>query len=79
MDLRLLLSNHALMMTWYHGQECRVMIYHFAIYYLKLLYYSLHNQLSSAKIDFNNVVDDDTTNTAETSTVAAGKIMANYF
>ena len=36
MDLPLLLSNHALMMTWYPGQACRVMIYPVAIYKLKL-------------------------------------------
>ena len=35
MDLRLLRSNHALMMTWYPGQASRVMIYHVAIYKLK--------------------------------------------
>ena len=37
MDLRLLLSNHALMMTWYPGQQAwRVIIYHVAIYKLEL-------------------------------------------
>ena len=40
---------------------------------------SLHNYISSAQIDSHNVVADDTTNTAETSTMAAGNIVANYF
>ena len=79
MDLRLLLSNHALMMAWYPGQACRVRIYHVTIYKLKLLYYGLHNQFSSAQINSYNVVDDDTTNAAETSTMAPGNIVANYF
>ena len=42
-------------------------------------YYGLHNQFSSAQIDSYNVVDDDSTNTAETSTMAAGNIVVNYF
>ena len=79
MDLRLLLSNPALMMAWYPGQACRVMIYHVAIYTLKSLYYRLHKQFSSVQNDSYNVLDDDTTNTAETSTMAAGNIVINYF
>ena len=70
-------------MAWYPGQACRVRIYHVARYKIRLFtdntYYGLHNQFSSAQIDSYNVVDDDTTNAAETSTMAPGNIVANYF
>ena len=79
MDLRLLLSNHALMMAWYPGQACRVMIYHVAIYTLKSFTAEIHKQFSLVQDDSYNALDDDTTNTAETSTMAAGNIVTNYF
>ena len=44
MDLPLLLSNHALLMTWYPGQACRVIIYPIEIYKLKLIFYTINYQ-----------------------------------
>ena len=52
---------------------------HYSFQNVNDTYCSLHNQFSSAQIDSYNVVDDDTTNPAETSTMAAGNIVANYF
>ena len=83
MDLRLLLSNHALMMAWYPGQACRVMIYPVAIYKLKLFiakkltYHNLYNQLSTTKNNSNDVPDEDTTNMTESSAMAAGNLVAH--
>ena len=79
MDLPLLRSNHALMMTWYPGQACRVMIYPVAIHILKLFitYHNLYNQLSPAKNNSNDVPDEDTTNMTESSAMAAGNLVAH--
>ena len=83
MDLRLLVSNHALMLTWYPGQACRVMIYHVAIYKLKsfiakkLTYHILYNQSSPAQNNSNHVLDEDTTNTIQSGTMVAGNLVAD--
>ena len=49
--------------------------------YIHLNHYiaSLLISFSSAQINFYDVVDDDTTNTVETSTMTAGNIVAYYF
>ena len=65
------------MMAWYPGQACRVIIYPIEIYKLKLSYNILHNQLSTAKNNSFDVSDEDTTNTNESSAMAAGNLVAH--
>ena len=43
----------------------------------KKTYQILHNQLPTAKNNSNDVLDEDTTNTSESSAMAAGNLVAH--